>query len=289
MLWWCIPYNCAKKTYIQRFMYRVPLFCSLIMILAGCHSVNRPGALRYEEVTDSMAAQSSTYTDDARDWKSLFEGCLKYPLFANGFYIGLQDQIRLGSICNRDSINVNGKVSVLDTSGRKNIFDLLAIVKLANCYAPLHLDSAMRKDFYRELFKCLQASGDYAYLTDFIDSSGIEVEITEVEDNAIRPDSLVSLLARSKVSSLVHYRQILESTGNAVLIRAAMISGFICRVPLKKGIPAQQAAALKNAVLFRFGREGGNGSIQMQDDQALRITINKNYTVFGQFYNFKQG
>lgn len=269
-------------------MYRVSFFCSLVIMVAGCHSATQPSGLQYAIVADSMVGQSPAYKEGLADWKPLFEGCLKYPLFDHAFYIGLQDQIRLGSICNRDSINVNGKVSVLDTSGRKNIFDLLAIVKLSNCYTQLRPDSAIRKDFYRELFKCLQTSGAYAYLTDFIDTSAIEVEVTEVEDNAIRPDSLVSLLGRAKDASLVHYRQTLESTGNAVLMRAAMISGFICQVPLKKGLPAQRAAALKNEALFRFPHEGGSGSIRMQDHQTLRIAINKYYTVFGQFYNFKQ-
>ena len=130
---------------------------------------------------------------------------------------------------------------MLDTSANGNLFDVLAIYKSGNCHSKINLNKSLQNEFYRELVSKLSASADYAYLVDLIDSTQISFNIPSMTDYSIRPDTLVSILGRTKDSSLLEYKKILTTPGNALLIRAGMIFGFDSEFHLKRNLtPAEQ-------------------------------------------------
>jgi hypothetical protein len=66
-----------------------------------------------------------------------------------------------------------------------------------------------------------------------------------------------------------------------------MIFGFDALFHLKRKLSGEEAGKLKNEEFFKLGDHGEKGSIQLLPDQNVKIVINKNFTVFGQFYLFK--
>ena len=106
-------------------------------------------------------------------------------------------------------------------------------------------------------------------------------------DYSIRPDTLVSILGRTQDSSLLEFKRILTTPGNALLIRAGMIFGFDSEFHLMRNLTPAEQEKFKNEVSFTSGTKGAKGSIKTLPNQNLRINIVRNYTVFGQFYVFK--
>lgn len=267
------------------------LFSAVIFL--QCHSKPEEIPLHYDLVnadkaTDSLSAHWPNYKADFVQWRTVYENCVHDSLFPGAFYLGLQTDLGIGSISNQIVQNINGKITVLDTSGNRDILNIIAINKSANCFSRINLNKDMQDSFYTELVRNLRVSGDYAYLADIIDTSQIIFKITTLIDYSIRLDTLVSRLEQTKDSSLLYFRNILTAPGNALLVRAAMIFGFSADFYLKKELTPTEQNSFKNEVYFGLGDQGAKGSIRELPGQNLQVIINKNYTVFGQFYLFRQ-
>jgi len=263
------------------------IFC--ISMIVGCQTPSEKEALHYEvfdtrAINDSIAMHLANYKNDFDEWKTVYENCLNDTLFPNAFYLGLQDKIGISSICNQTAQNLNKQITVLDTSAKGNIFDLLSVNKSANCFSKINLNKSLQDNFYFELMRNLKNAGEYKYLSDLVDTNQIDFKISTLIDYSLRPDSLISLLQRTKDSSLIYFRQILTTPGNGILSRVAMIFVFNAQFHLKRKLSAEEESKLKNEVFFTLGNHGENGNIQLLPDQNIKIAINKNYIVFGEFY-----
>jgi hypothetical protein len=266
------------------------LFC--IVTFARCHTAPEKKAIHFEvleagPVNDSLSAHRPNYREDFIQWKSVYEQCMHDTLFPNAFYLGLQNRVGIGSISNQVVQNVNREITILDTSGKSDIFNILAVNNSANCFSKINLNKNLQDTFYNELNRNLKSAGDYSYLSGLMDTSQIIFNVSALIDFAIRKDSLVSLLQRTKDSSLLYFRQILTTPGNVLLVRAVMIFGFDAQFHLKKRLSPGEEGKLKNVVYFKLGDHGEKGIIQLLPDDNVKVVINKNYTVFGEFYSFK--
>ncbi len=266
------------------------LFC--VTAFVNCHSIPEKKEIHFEVVdarlvSDSLSVHQANYKEDFNKWKAAYEQCMHDSLFPNAFYLGLQHNLGLGSISNQTEQNLNKQITVLDTSGNHDIFDIIAINNSANCFSKINLNKNLQDTFYNELIRNLKIAGDYTYLSDLVDTNQITFKIGTMIDYSIRTDSLISILQRTKDSSLLYFRQILTTPGNALFVRAAMIFGFDAQFHLKRKLTLAEAGKLKNESFFKLGDLGDKGSIQMLTDQSLKVVVSKNYTVFGQFYFFK--
>ncbi|MDP4265336.1 MAG: hypothetical protein Q8941_22610 [Bacteroidota bacterium] len=262
------------------------------MVYPSCHSTPAKKAIHYEvlkaaPVNDSLSAHRANYKDDFKQWKAVYEQCMHDTLFPNAIYLGLQNNIGIGSISNQTVQNVNREITVLDTSGKSDIFNILAVINSANCFSKINLNNNLQDSFYNELIRNLKNAGDYSYLSGLVDTSRITFNIGTLIDYTLRKDSLVSLLQRTTDSSLLYFRQILTTPGNVLLVRAGMIFGFDAQFRLKKKLSPEEAVKLKGEVFFKLGDHGEKGSIQMLPDQNVKVVISRNYTVFGEFYSFR--
>ena len=267
------------------------IFC--ISIIAACHTTREKIELHYEVldaqiINDSLINHFSNYKDDLNQWKAVYEQCMHDTLFPNAFYLGLQDKIGISSICNQRAFNLNKQITVLDTSAKGNIFDILSVNNSANCFSKINLNKNLQDSFYNELVRNLKKAGDFRFLSDLVDTNQIVFKISTMIDYSLRPDSLVSLLQRTKDSSLIYFREILTTSGNGILARVAMIFGFDAQFHLKRKLSSKEAGKLKNEVFFTLGDHGENGNIQLLTDQDIKAVINKNYIVFGEFYVFNE-
>jgi hypothetical protein len=273
---------------------RIFLFFLCYAAIDGCHSAPEKEVIHFElvnavAVNDSLSIHRADYKEDFTQWKSVYDQCLHDTLFPNAFYLGLQTGLGIGSISNQIEQNVNKQITVLDTSSKSsmNILDIIAVHNTANCFAKINLNKNLQDTFYNELIRNLKNSGDYKYLSDLVDTNRIIFRIGTLIDYSIRPDTLVHMLQRTRDSSLIYFRQILTTPGNVLLVRAGMIFGFYSEFHLKRKLTIEEAGKFKNEVNFKLGDHGENGSIQLLANQNLQVLINKNYTVFGQFYLFK--
>ena len=266
------------------------LFC--VIAFVRCHSTPEKKGIHFEvldagPVNDSLSGHQTNYKEDFIQWKAVYERCLHDTLFPNAFYLGLQHNLGIGCISNQTVQNVNREITVLDTSGKSDIFDILAVNNSANCFSKINLNKNLQDTFYNELIRNLKEAGEYSYLSSLVDTSQITFNISTLIDYAIRKDSLINILQRTKDSSLLYFRQILTTPGNALLVRAGMIFGFDAQFYLKRKLSPEEADKLKNEVFFKLGDHGDKGNILLLPDQHVKVAINKNYTVFGEFYVFK--
>ncbi|HEY4936671.1 MAG TPA: hypothetical protein VII44_08830 [Puia sp.] len=266
------------------------LFC--VIAFVRCHSPQEKEELHFEVVdasvvSDSLSVHQVNYKEDYNKWKAVYEQCMHDTLFHNAFYLGLQYNLGIGSVSNQTVQNINKQITVLDTSDKKDIFDIIAVNNSANCFSKINLNKNLQDTFYNELIRNLKNAGDYTYLSDLVDTNQITFKIGTMIDYSIRTDSLIRILQRTKDSSLLYFRQILTTPGNALFVRAGMIFGFDAQFHLKRKLTSGEASKLKNEVFFKLGDHGDRGSIQMLPDQSLKVVVSKNYTVFGQFYFFK--
>jgi len=267
------------------------LYC--LSFFSGCHVAPKKNNLHFQVleagiINDSLSAHFTNYKDNYNQWKTVYEDCLHDTLYHNAIYLGLQNKIGLSSICNQTALNLNKQITVLDTSAKGNIFDLLSINNSANCFTKINLNKNLQDSFYVELVRSLKMTGSYSYLTDLVDTNQIVFKITTLIDYSFRPNSLVSLLQRTKDSSLIYYREILTTPGNGLMARVAMIFGFESRFHLKRKLSAEEENKLKNEVFFTLGNHGENGNIQQLTDHDIKFVINKNYIVFGEFCVFSE-
>jgi hypothetical protein len=269
------------------------VFLICLNLFSACHIAPKKNNLHFQVleagiINDSLSAHYVNYRDDFNQWKTVYEDCLHDTLFQGAIYLGLQNKIGLSSICNRTELNLNKQLTVLDTSAKGNIFDLISVNNSANCFTKINLNKNLQDSFYTELVRNLKMAGNYSYLTDMVDTNQIVFKISTLIDYSFRPDSLVSLLERTKDYSLVDFREILTTPGNGLLARVAMIFGFESRFHLKRKLSAEEELKFKNEVFFTLGDHGENGNIQMLTDQDIKFVINRNYIVFGEFYVFNE-
>ncbi len=267
------------------------LFC--LSLFSGCHNAPKKNNLHFQVleagmINDSLSTRYTSYKDNYNQWKTVYEDCLHDTLYHNAIYLGLQNKIGLSSICSHAELNLNKQITVLDTSAKGNIFDLLSVNSSANCFSKINLNKNLQDSFYIELIRNLKMAGSYSYLTDLVDTNQIAFKISTLIDYSFRPDSLVGLLQRTKDSSLVYFREILTTPGNGLIARVAMIFGFESRFHLKRKLSEEEESKLKNEVFFTLGDHGENGNIQLMTDRDIKFVINKNYIVFGEFYVFSE-
>jgi hypothetical protein len=257
-----------------------------------CHSTPEKKEIHFEvfdagPVNDSLTVHQANYKENFIQWKAVYEKCMHDTLFSNAFYLGLQRNLGIGSISNQTVQNVNREITVLDTSGKSDIFDIIAVNNSANCFSKINLNKNLQDTFYNELIRNLESAGDYSFLSDLVDTNQITFHISTLIDYSIRTDSLVNVLQRTRDSSLLYFSQLLTTPGNALLVRAGMIFGFDAQFHLKRKLSLEEEGKLKNEVFFKLGDHGDKGSIKLLANQNLKVVVNKNYTVFGQFYLFK--
>jgi hypothetical protein len=263
-------------------------FYCIVLISVGCNQGVKNKKIVYVAISDSSYRHDSSYEQSFRQWKKVYEECMNYQLFPNAIYMGLQEKVSVGSINNKLAQNVNAGISVLDTTYSKNLFNLFSVIGTSNCYSKINLNKNLQNEFYSELKRVLNQLKQYQYLNDLIDTTQMTFRITTLLDNSILPDSLVSMLQRTKDTSLLHFKELLLTPGNALLIHDAMIFGFIGEFPVRKKLPAIDEKKFNDEVFFNFGNRDETGSIKLLPNYHLKVSINKYYTVFGEFYVFKE-
>jgi hypothetical protein len=280
--------------YMFKKLLQVYLFFMCVVIFTSCHTATENKIqIHYQvlpagPVVDSFSARQSDYKEDFLLWKNLYGQCMHDTLFPEAFYLGMGNKLGIGSISNRTALNVNREITVLDTSAKADIFDMLAVINSANCFSKINLNKNLQDSFYNELIRNLDSAGEYAYLSGLVDTSQILFNIGTLIDYTLRKDSLVSVLQRTKDSSLLYFRKILTTSGNALLVRVGMIFGFDAQFHLKRKLTPGESIKFKEEKFFTLGTHGEKGSIRMLPDQRLKVVVNKYYTVFGQFYVFSQ-
>jgi len=257
-----------------------------------CSTKPKQAILHYEIVqattlNDSLSAHHVNYKKDFAEWKKVYEQCMHDTLFPDAFYLGLQTNLGIGSISNQIVQNINGQITVLDTSAGGKILDLISVDNSANCFSKINVNKSLQDNFYNELVWSLKNSGQYENFPDLIDTNQIVFKITTLINYAIRPDTLINILHRTRDSSLLYFNQMLTTKGNALLVRAAMIFGFYAEFNLKRKLTSSEGEKFRNEVYFKMGDHNGSGKIKMLSDQDFHVSIDRNYTVFGQFYTFK--
>ena len=263
-------------------------FYCLLLVSVACNEGVKNKKIVYVAISDSSYRPDSNYEQDYLQWKKVYEECMNYKLFRNAIYMGLQAKVNVGSINNKSAQNVNGKTSILDTTYSGKLFNLLAGISTTNCYSKINLNKDLQNKFLSELKDVLNQLKQDQYLNDLIDTTQIIFRITTLSDNSILPDSLVSLLQTTKDTSLLHFKELLLTPGNALLVHDALIFGFDCEFPLRKKLSITDEDKFKQEVFFNFGSRNETGSIKLLSNYNLKITINKYYTVFGEFYFFKE-
>jgi len=266
------------------------LFSAIVILAAvamfGCKSSTEKATISYRIVSDSLYRSDSNYLQDFRQWKKIYEDCTHDSLFSNAFYLGLQSNIHIGSICNRSAINVNGTFHLLDISNLEQNLRLLNINHSNNCYSNAPAAPALRREFNNELMNALNNSADYKFLKDYIDSNHQRINIASLSDNTIVPDSVVSLLQHTTDSSLTRFHKILTTEGNAMMVRAVMVNGFYSQFTLAKKLLPTERSKFANEVTFNVDNSGSTASIKFISENRMQVTVNKYYTVFCQFYDF---
>jgi hypothetical protein len=263
-------------------------FYCLLIISLGCNEEVKNKKIVYIPISDSYYRHDSSYLQNFLQWKKVYEECMNYRLFPNAAYMGLQQQIHVGSINNKSAQNVNGQTSIVDTIYSRKLFNLFAVIGASNCYSKINLNKNLQNQFYSELKRVLNQLKQYSYLADLIDASQMTFTVTTIADNSILPDSLVSTLQRTKDTALLHFKELLLTPGNALLTHVAMIFGFESEFQLRKKLSIVEEKKFNDEVFFKFGNQIEGGSIKLLPNHHLKVSINKYYTVFGEFYVFKE-
>ena len=260
----------------------------IVLISLGCNEGVKNKKIVYVAISDSNYRHDSSYVQNFLQWKKVYEECMNYQLFPNAIYMGLQEQIHVGSINNKSAQNVNGQTSIVDTIYSRRLSNLFAVIGASNCYSRINLNKNLQNEFYSELKKVLNKLKQYSYLADLIDTSQMTFTVTTIADNSLLPDSLVRTLQRTKDTSLLHFKRILLTPGNALLTHVAVIFGFESEFQIRKRLSIIDEKKFNDEVFFNFGSQYERGSIKLLPNHHLKVSITKYYTVFGEFYVFKE-
>jgi hypothetical protein len=268
---------------------KLSILFSICVVFISCNmsSMNKP-SLSFMTVSDTLYKPNDDYKKTILVWKNYYEKCMNEQLFYDAFYLQLQDKVYIGSINSEQELDVNKKIHILDTSNNKNIFDLLAFISSANCSDTISINGHLKNDFYSEVVKAFNATPEYNSLASFIDTVEMRIIIGTMYNNSIRPDSLISLLNRTKDSSLIHFKELLLMPENALLAQTVEVVGFTAEFPLTGKISDQQKKQFEKEVYFHLDNSIGNSSLLILPNNHLRIMINKRYTVLGKFLKLKE-
>ncbi|MDN3656602.1 hypothetical protein QWZ08_13235 [Ferruginibacter paludis] len=273
------------KTYI------LLAFVCMGIVATRCNSSNDSNKkyqnLKFESVNDSLYQSDENYKQGLATWKQYYEHCMNQPLFADAFYLQLQDKINIGSINNAHATDITKGLKILDTAKNKNLFHLLAIMNSANCSDTLPLSNHLRKDFYTEITKLLSVSTEYKNLPANFDSTQMSIRVGTLYYDALRPDTLISTLNRTTDSSLLRYKELLLRPENALLAQTVYMIGFSAELPLKIKPGIEQEAALKKGVSFSLNTSNDKINMVLLSNNHVRLQVNKRYTVLGKFLKLK--
>jgi hypothetical protein len=267
---------------------RLIIFCFACLIIAGCTSGEKPAKVKFESVTSDVYSPNDDYRQALSEWKSYYQHCTGEPLFSDAFYLQLQDKIYIGSINNRQGIDINKGTALLDT-GRHfaNVFKLLSIQNAFNCYDTMALVGNLKASFYREVIECLNASPGYGELATAIDTTQMKVRINTLYTIELVPEKLVKLFDTTKETSLIRFKELLLKPGNVLLGETVEILGFTSDFPLRARLSAPQQKELVKGVYFNLNGPGDNASVILLANNDVRIQLNKRFTVLGKFLQGK--
>jgi hypothetical protein len=272
-------YKCHKSI--------IYFFTSIALLSCNLGNKERTN-LSYMSVNDSLYKSNEEYKQNLLVFKNYYEKCANEQLYPDVFYLQLQEKMYIGSINNEHELAVNKGINILDTTNKKNIFDLLAVISSANCSDTISLNSNMRKVIYDDVINNLSSSTEYKNLSAHIDTTQMKLTIATVYNTSLRMDSLISLLNRTQDSSLIRYKQLLLMPGNALLAQTIEVMGFSAEFPVKGKLSDQQKKQLGREVYIRPEATKEYGSILLLPNNHLRIQINKRYTVLGRFIQLRE-
>ena len=107
--------------------------------LTGCKLGAVKKTIHFELLSDSLYVGQNNYKTEFAQWEKIYVECMQNPLFHNAFYMGLQENVHIGSISNQHATNINKEFSFFDTSNSKYINNLFAIYNQANCNTKINL------------------------------------------------------------------------------------------------------------------------------------------------------
>ncbi|MDB5279633.1 MAG: hypothetical protein JWR61_4588 [Ferruginibacter sp.] len=270
--------------------YILMVFIIMGTVSTGCNSGNDNNKyqnLKFESVSDSVYQPDENYKQGLATWKQYYEHCMNQPIFADAFYLQLQDKINIGSINNEHATDITKGLKILDTANNQNLFHLLAIMNSANCSDTLPLSNHLRKDFYAEITELLSMSPEYKGLPAIFDSTKMNIRVGTLYYDALRPDTLISTLNRTTDSSLIRYKELLLRPENVLLAQTVDMIGFSAAFPLKSKLTNEQETALKKGVSFSLNSSNDKVSLALLSNNTIRMQVNKRYTVLGKFLKLK--
>jgi hypothetical protein len=268
---------------------RLSILCFICAALFSCNmNTKEKTNLSFVSISDSLYKSNDEYKQNLAVFKNYYEKCANEQLYPDVFYLELQKKMYIGSINNEHELVVNKGINVLDTSNGKNVFDLLAVISSSNCSDTISLNSNMRKVIYADVVAALNTLPEYKNLSAIIDTVQMKLRIGTVYNSTLRSDSLISLLNRTQDSSLIQYRQLLLTPGNALLAQTIDVMGFSAEFPLKGKLSGLQKKQLGKEVYVNPEGATEYGSILLLPNNNLRIQINKRYTVLGRFLQLRE-
>ena len=80
--------------------------------MVRCHTAPEEKKIHFEVVgaataNDTMGAHLPDYKEDFSQWKTVYEQCMHDSLFPNAFFLGLQENLGIGSVCNQVEQNIS--------------------------------------------------------------------------------------------------------------------------------------------------------------------------------------
>ena len=268
---------------------RLSILCLISAVLFSCNMNTREKTkISFVTISDSVYKSNDEYKQQLAIFKNYYEKCANEQLYPDVFYLELQEKMYIGSINNEHELVVNKGINILDTSKGKNIFNLLAVISSSNCNDTISLNSNMRKVIYGDVVNALNTLPEYKSLSTVIDTVQMKLKIGTVYNSTLRTDSLISLLNRTQDSSLIRYKQLLLTPGNALLAQTIDVMGFSAEFPLKGKLSARQKTQLEKEVFVNPENGREYGSILLLPNNNLRIQVNKRYTVLGRFLQLRE-
>ncbi|MEP6465320.1 MAG: hypothetical protein ABJB05_03400 [Parafilimonas sp.] len=263
-------------------------FICISIIVTGCTLNKKETRLTLVPVSDSLYKPDSNYLKDILEWKNYYNRCTNKQLFSNAYYLKLQDSVYIGSINNKQEIDVNKGIHLLDTSKMSSIFNLLYITNSSNCSDTLHLTNTLKEAFLKEVKNVIMASPEHNMILDLIDTSSLKIRIGTIYTDELMPERLINLLDTTKDDSLMKYKTLLLNSENVLLSKTVELLGFSAEFSLKEKPSAIQQKVLANKVFFTSDSLHANGSISIVSNNVLHIEINKRYTLLGGFVQLKE-
>jgi hypothetical protein len=265
------------------------LLCLISTVSMSCHFGNKETKLKFEPLSNQFSSHDESYRKSISLWKSYYEHCTNKKLFQDAYYFQVQDKLYIGSINSEHKIALNGALTILDTSSNKNIFNLLSIVSVSNCYDTISLTAEIRRSFFNEVINAIDASHKFKSVKAAIDSRQMKIRIGTIGTIRLMTDSLIKVLNTTNDSSLIHFRELLLNPENVMLAETVEVLGFTAEFPLKMELSAEQEKQLAKEPFYDINASKEIESIKLLSNRMVSIKINKRYTVLGRFMQLKAG